>query len=185
VGHHTYSHFLLFVFYLWLGCAYACAATCAYFRNQLADERLHRRPEVLVLLVEVVLTSSVCAALSLLWLLHVFLVCSGHSTISLLKGLSGRQAAGGGHDDDDGGGGGGGGKEARDGLRARWRRLRAALRWQGAAARWRRTFGASGRLWWLTWAVPPLRGAHPEDGMAAWQHDSLGGRAPPAYVHAV
>jgi hypothetical protein len=163
---------------MWLGCAYAAAATAAYFSNQLADRHLHSRRDVFMLLAEVVLTSSVWAALTVLWLFQALLVLRGHSSISLLQ----RGLGGGGEEGRGAGGhGGGGAKGGLDGWRGRWRRLRGALRWQGAAARWRRTFGASGRLWWLTWAVPPLRSLNPEDGLA-WLADA-GRVEAPGYPH--
>jgi len=168
VGLRNYRYFFNFLFYLWLGCLYAASVCFPAVRAEpelaalallLLGSAVHDRNSVAMsererssVVFSFILSASVLLALSLLLGWHVYLVCSGQTTIEWHANREARADAK---------------KEGRV-----WRNS-ADL---GVRRNWQEVFDERGRGWWLRWALPRLRphgggGVHAELGGGGTCHE--------------
>jgi len=167
VGLKNYRYFFLFLFYLWVGCAYACAVcylpvaeepdmlpvrmALAWLHDSVGwDAPRHGgvllrrelgRGETSAVMFSFILALAVFLALSLLLAWHVYLVCSAQTTIDYYGNREASRAA------------------RREG-RVWVNDLDLGLR-----RNWQETFDERGTLWWILWAMPRLT-LHRGSGMS-------------------
>jgi len=157
VGLRNYRYFFLFLFYLWLGCAYAVAMCygpvagepdiellrmllaryLGYSYERRHSSTVHGVPlseaQRSAVLFSLILAFSVFLALSLLLFWHVFLVFTAQTTIDFYTNREHARAA-----------------------------RRAGRVWAndcdlGPSRNWQEAFDERGWFWWLLWAAPRLR----------------------------
>lgn len=86
VGHFNHRYFFLFIFYLWLGCAYFCAITSVPFIQ--SSSISHRKwtilhPEVSKTAISFafILAAAICCSLTLMMVWNLYLILSAQTTI--------------------------------------------------------------------------------------------------------
>ncbi|CAM9662312.1 unnamed protein product, partial [Phaeothamnion confervicola] len=99
VGYFNYRYFVLFLGYLWVGCAYGVACTSPTFvrlaqSDRRAVQRLKVEPtERSAVVFTFVLTLSVGVAVSILFFWHLYLISSAQTTIEFYQNQSRRSRA--------------------------------------------------------------------------------------------
>lgn len=128
IGFRNYRYFFLFLFYITLGCAYACLMMAVVSENFLASEK-----DQTLRTFAVVLSGAACLAVFGLFSWHVFLVLTGQGTIDFYDNFHNW-------------------KEARR-QKKQWRNPYDL----GPVRNFKEVFDVDGPFWWILWILPTLR----------------------------
>ncbi|KXZ45228.1 hypothetical protein GPECTOR_57g518 [Gonium pectorale] len=133
VGFFNYRYFVLFLFYMWVGCAYSAAVFWLHVPALFSLGEPDWESHAFLPFFMFIMSASVWLALSALLSWHVYLILTASGTIDSLD-FSAQQ----------------------DAARA------AGRRWVnpydlGRVANWQEAFDVRGRWWWLAWMLPTRR----------------------------
>mmetsp|Transcript_30943 Transcript_30943/g.92078 ORF Transcript_30943/g.92078 Transcript_30943/m.92078 type:complete len:325 (-) Transcript_30943:89-1063(-) len=134
IGFNNYRFFFLYVWWMWVGCAYSASMT--FFDGR----RRYRVPKQWIDadffgFFLMILAASAWLGLSILLAWHVYLIVSGSGTIDTMMSSS----------------------RGADKNSASAPARHSNPYDLGPAANWREAFDVSGPLWWLTWMLPTVR----------------------------